>query len=110
MSDISEEHGATWCTTRANTRKVFKKGLAYREHDGTVSKMLETDAQSVRFTGKIGDSWFINTRRTFHRAGIPALGTHRDILGLKFTANAGYADVWDSAPKPEYKGLSWQRY
>ncbi len=110
MSDVTNDHGATWCTNRAATRDVFRSGLEYREFGGKVSKKLENDANSVRFTGKRGDMWFLNTRRTLHRAGIPEKGLHRDILGLKFTPIAGNEDVWDTTPQPEEKDLNWQSF
>lgn len=110
MSDVNEEHGATWCATRTRTREIFREGLQYREHGGEVSRRLETDADSVRFTGQRGDMWFLNTRRTLHRAGIPGDSLQRDILGLKFTPHAGDQDIWDETPAPEEKDLNWQSF
>ena len=90
--------------------QIFREGLQYREYGGEVSSRLENDHDSVRFTGQRGEMWFLNTRRTLHRAGIPGDSLQRDILGLKFTPHAGDRDIWDETPAPEEKDLNWQSF
>lgn len=109
MSDVSEENGPTWCISRPTTRALMKH--EYKSRDLTpLDNIAEGRAEVVKFVGRRGDAWLLNTRRTLHRAGIPAPGKQRDLLGLKFTPAAGDSDVWDEIPRPEEKQLIWHRY
>jgi len=91
LSDVSERDGAFRAIPMRESRRLLKKkwfrGRESIDFDPCAAEI--PSSQSVELIGPRGTSMLCNTQLCLHRAGVPSLGHHRDILQLVLSAARG---------------------
>ncbi len=82
LSEVKKQNGPLEIFTKHNTKKIIQNGYYDRNNYGNAKKILED--QNLKFinTGNIGESLLCATTECLHRASIPLLNHHRDIMAV----------------------------
>lgn len=85
LSDIDADSGPTHLLSRKNTRYVLQSGFKSRDDYGIPLSTIEDSSRLKLFTGPVGSVLFVNVTQCLHRAGVPAVGKHRDVAEIQFS-------------------------
>jgi hypothetical protein len=82
LSDVTDKDGPLHLQPRPRTKELMKMGFKTRENYGLTNDELYDSKYLVKHTGPIGTVVIGNPTVCLHRAGVPSLGHHRDMIYL----------------------------
>ena len=83
---VDEKTGATQMMNKSNSQKIMRS-FGYFRRSWVLphtKKLMENKSFKEILKGKRGDAFFLNATELLHRAGVPNLGHHRDIIQIEF--------------------------
>jgi hypothetical protein len=86
LNDIDANSGRLHLLSRPRTQQILKSRFKTRDDYGIPIEQIEDPRHLVKFVGPVGSVIFTNVTQCLHRAGVPALGRHRDIAEFQFRA------------------------
>jgi len=97
LTDVTEDDGPFHVQTGNRTKELMKLGYKNRNNYNLSTEVLENEKFMWKATGKIGTALMCNCNLGMHRAGIPSLGHHRDMLQFQLAPST------EPLPKDWYK-------
>lgn len=98
LSNVTPETGAFRLHTIESTKEIMRSGYLSRQWIiGKAKRLVEDPRRVVYADGPIGSSILCNAQLCLHRAGIPQVGHHRDIIEFTFwPAAEPLPDNWEA--------------
>ena len=101
---VSRDKGALRFHDKDATRRLASLAAYWsRGWQTTGARKAMLDPKTLRyFEGNIGDSCLVNTQECLHAAGIPRLGSYRDVVQFEITPaykEVGKDEIYDDMPE-----------